>query len=412
MANDRLLIDDNGRNIIGGTTGATGSGEIRNVRVDEQGRIMLGDSTATIITSGGGGGGGTTQVAGGTVTVLQGTSPWVTSLSSGTVTVGAIENISHATVTVDNFPSVQPVIGSVSIAAGTVAVSNFPTIQPVSGSVSITAGSVSILAGQQIIGTATIRDGGNTISVDDDGGSLTVDATNLDIRDLTSASDSVAAAQSGAWAVSAVGSVSITAGTVSVSNLPTVQAVSGSVSITVGTVSIGPGSQIIGTVSVSNLGTVVQSNVGSVSITAGTVSISAGSQIIGTVSVSNLASVQSVVGSVSITAGTVSIGPGSQTIGTATARYQILAVNAAQGSAIGTNTGTVVGSNPSRKGLVLTNIGPNNVYFGINNTAVLYRGISLVPGGVWVMDSFTYTTDVIHAISMGANNTVTIQEFV
>lgn len=39
------------------------------------------------------------------------------------------------------------------------------------------------------------------ISIDDGGGSITVDAVDLDIRDLSSATDSVAAVQSGTWSV-------------------------------------------------------------------------------------------------------------------------------------------------------------------------------------------------------------------
>ena len=54
------------------------------------------------------------------------------------------------------------------------------------------------------------------ISVDDNGGSLTVDASNLDIRDLTSASDSVAAVQSGTWVLGANSGVDI--GDVTVNN--------------------------------------------------------------------------------------------------------------------------------------------------------------------------------------------------
>lgn len=54
-------------------------------------------------------------------------------------------------------------------------------------------------------------------------GVLVVTATNLDIRDLASASDSVAAVQSGSWTVTATdGGASLTVdGTVAVSNLPT-----------------------------------------------------------------------------------------------------------------------------------------------------------------------------------------------
>jgi len=46
------------------------------------------------------------------------------------------------------------------------------------------------------VGTIT-----NVVHVDDNAGSLTVDASDLDIRDLNSASDSISAVQSGTWTV-------------------------------------------------------------------------------------------------------------------------------------------------------------------------------------------------------------------
>lgn len=46
-----------------------------------------------------------------------------------------------------------------------------------------------------------------SIAVTDNGASLTVDAVNLDIRDLTSVSDSVSAVQSGAWNIGTVTSI-------------------------------------------------------------------------------------------------------------------------------------------------------------------------------------------------------------
>lgn len=64
-----------------------------------------------------------------------------------------------------------------------------------------------------------IQDGGNSITVDGTvavssvGGTVTVAATDLDIRDLTSASDSVAAVQSGTWNINNIsGTVSLPTG--------------------------------------------------------------------------------------------------------------------------------------------------------------------------------------------------------
>lgn len=73
----------------------------------------------------------------------------------------------------------------------------------------------------------------------------------------------------------------------------------------------------------------------------------------------------------------------------------------------------VVAENYSRSGLVLTNLSAGTMYLGINNTALLGSGISLVGnGGVWVMDEFTYTKESIHAIAHSDNSLLAIQEFV
>jgi hypothetical protein len=69
---------------------------------------------------------------------------------------------------------------------GTVAVSNFPATQPVSGTVEVTNDVGNPLP---VSGTVSVAE---PVSVDDNGASLTVDAINLDIRDLSSATDSVA----------------------------------------------------------------------------------------------------------------------------------------------------------------------------------------------------------------------------
>jgi hypothetical protein len=71
-------------------------------------------------------------VMSGTVTTTQGTSPWVV---GGTVAVTQSTSpwVVSGSVSVSNFPATQPV-------SGTVAVSNFPATQPVSGTVAVTQG--------------------------------------------------------------------------------------------------------------------------------------------------------------------------------------------------------------------------------------------------------------------------------
>jgi hypothetical protein len=71
---------------------------------------------------------------------------------------------------------------------------------------------------------------------------------------------------------------------------------------------------------------------------------------------------------------------------------------------------TVVAANASRKGLVVFNVGPVAVFFGMGVAAILNGGIALLPNGTWVMDPSTFFTGAIHAIcSFGS--TLAIQEY-
>lgn len=62
-----------------------------------------------------------------------------------------------------------------------------------------------------VSGDVTVINGAGAaaVNIQDGGNSITVDAVNLDIRDLSSVSDSVSAVQSGAWAVGVTGPVTI-----------------------------------------------------------------------------------------------------------------------------------------------------------------------------------------------------------
>jgi hypothetical protein len=70
----------------------------------------------------------------------------------------------------------------------------------------------------------------------------------------------------------------------------------------------------------------------------------------------------------------------------------------------------VLAANPSRKGVVVMNLGTVNVNFGCGTTAILNGGITLTPNGTWVMDTFTYTTSALHAIC-SSSSTLAIQEY-
>lgn len=77
----------------------------------------------------------------------------------------------------------------------------------------------------------------------------------------------------------------------------------------------------------------------------------------------------------------------------------------------GTSSAQVVAANANRKGLVITNISSNTVYFGLGATAALLSGIRLNPNSIWYMDEFSFTTGAINAIASAASSNLSIQEF-
>lgn len=78
---------------------------------------------------------------------------------------------------------------------------------------------------------------------------------------------------------------------------------------------------------------------------------------------------------------------------------------------VAVTSSTAVAFNASRKGLVLTNLSSGRMSFGLGVAAVAGSGIVLLPGGVWVMDQFTFSTASINAISTVASSVLSVQEF-
>lgn len=78
---------------------------------------------------------------------------------------------------------------------------------------------------------------------------------------------------------------------------------------------------------------------------------------------------------------------------------------------VGVASAQAVATNANRKGLVLINTSINKISFGIGVAAVLNSGITLYPGGVWVMDEFNLATGAINAIAGAASSNLSIQEF-
>lgn len=80
-------------------------------------------------------------------------------------------------------------------------------------------------------------------------------------------------------------------------------------------------------------------------------------------------------------------------------------------ASVGVATASAVAANANRKGLVITNTSVNTVSLGMGAAAVLNSGITLYPGGVFVMDDYTFTTVVINAIASAAASNISVQEF-
>lgn len=89
-----------------------------------------------------------------------------------------------------------------------------------------------------------------------------------------------------------------------------------------------------------------------------------------------------------------------------------LGANNPTSATVGITSATILNNNTSRKGLVLTNISTNTISIGIGTAALLYKGISLTPGGTWTMGEYTFYTGSIQAIASAASSELAIQEFV
>lgn len=88
-----------------------------------------------------------------------------------------------------------------------------------------------------------------------------------------------------------------------------------------------------------------------------------------------------------------------------------LTVSSPTTATVGVATGVVIATNANRKGLTIVNVSANKVSFGLGVSAVLNSGITLYPGGVWVMDEFTFTIAAVNGIASAASSVVSIQEF-
>lgn len=102
---------------------------------------------------------------------------------------------------------------------------------------------------------------------------------------------------------------------------------------------------------------------------------------------------------------------GSNTIGKVDVNKTALTGSSPTFATVGVASAQALASNASRKGAVFTNTSDNVISFGVGQTAVLNRGVTLYPRGVWVMDEYTYSTAAINCIASVASSNLAIQEF-
>lgn len=88
-----------------------------------------------------------------------------------------------------------------------------------------------------------------------------------------------------------------------------------------------------------------------------------------------------------------------------------LSPNSPSGVSIGLSSTSVLSANSSRKGATIMNTSTATISFGLGAPAVLNSGITLVPGGCWTMDQYTFTQGSINAIASVAASNLSVQEF-
>lgn len=80
-------------------------------------------------------------------------------------------------------------------------------------------------------------------------------------------------------------------------------------------------------------------------------------------------------------------------------------------STVGVASGLIVAANAARKGLVIVNVSINKVCLGFGSAAVLNSGITLYPGGTYVMDEYMFDLGAVNAIASAASSVISIQEY-
>lgn len=234
-----------------------------------------------------------------------------------------------------------------------------------------------------------VTDNGSTLSVDDGGGSITVDGT-------------LAVEDGGGSLTVDNAALSVTGGGVEASALRVTLA-----SDSTGVLSVDDNGA---TLSVDDGGGSLTVDNAALSVTGGgtetgALRVTIASNSTGVLSVDDNGSTLSVDdGGASLTVdGTVAV---SGLAGSTTA-------SAPTTQTIGTTSGTVVASNANRKGLALTNTSTSGQRISLHmagGAAVLDSGRTLWPGDIFEMDPWSFTTAQINGIASAASATLGIQE--
>lgn len=90
--------------------------------------------------------------------------------------------------------------------------------------------------------------------------------------------------------------------------------------------------------------------------------------------------------------------------------FPVLTATTGTAVSVGVASTATVASNANRAGLILVNTSTARVSCTVG-TAVLNSGVSLLPGGSWTMDQYTFTTAAIACIAGAAASNVSVQEF-
>jgi hypothetical protein len=342
-----------------------------------------------------------------------------------------IRDLVFATDKVDVSGSAVSVTGTVSTGGLTDAELRASPV-PVTGTVLTGAGSTTTVDNAAGAAAVNIQDGGN---------SITVDAVNLDIRDLVFASDKVDVSGS---VVAAVVSGTVTAN----QGTPAATANRWPVQITDGTdlalvtaageqnvlATAQPGVDI-GDVTINNAAGAAAVNIqdGGNSITVDGVFFQAVQPVAGNLTNNNAAPAATNIGVLPAraTAAAPSYTEGNQvllsttlagdlrvtTVGTATVTGVVstktdLTPSAPTAASVGVSSAQAVAANANRKGLVLVNTSNNaRISLGFGSAAVLNSGITLYPQGVYEMDEFTFDLGAVNAIASIATSNLAIQEY-